>query len=171
MLGDFVRDKDAIASCAFIAEMAAYAKDQGFSLYEKLIDIYLKNGFYKEKLVSLTKKGKSGSEEIQTMMKTLRENPPKELGGSKVIEIRDYLTATSTNIETKVKSDIDLPKENVLQLLTQDGTKISARPSGTEPKIKFYFSVKENLASKAAFESTNKKLDDKIEQIVKELAL
>ncbi len=171
LVGDFVRDKDAIASCAFIAEMAAYAKDQGFSLYEKLIDIYLKNGFYKEKLVSLTKKGKSGSEEIQTMMKTLRENPPKELGGSKVIEIRDYLTATSTNIETKVKSDIDLPKENVLQLLTQDGTKISARPSGTEPKIKFYFSVKENLASKAAFESTNKKLDDKIEQIVKELAL
>ncbi len=171
LVGDFVRDKDAIASCAFIAEMAAYAKDQGFSLYEKLIDIYLKNGFYKEKLVSLTKKGKSGSEEIQTMMKTLRENPPKELGGSKVIEIRDYLSATSTNLETSQKSDIDLPKENVLQLLTQDGTKISARPSGTEPKIKFYFSVKENLVSKAAFESTNKKLDDKIEQIVKELAL
>jgi phosphoglucomutase len=171
LVGDFVRDKDAIASCAFIAEMAAYAKEKGFTLYEKLIDIYVKNSYYKESLISLTKKGKSGSEEIQLMMKTMRENPPQTLGGSKVVEIKDYLNAVSTNLETGNKTAIDLPKENVLQLLTADGTKISARPSGTEPKIKFYFSVKEKLATKSDFESVTSKLDTKIAQIVRELAI
>jgi phosphoglucomutase len=171
LVGDFVRDKDAIASCAFIAEMAAYAKEKGFTLYEKLIDIYVKYGFYKESLISLTKKGKSGSEEIQQMMKTMRENPPKTLGGASVLEIKDYLNSESTDLATGTKSKIDLPKENVLQVLTSDGTKISARPSGTEPKIKFYFSVKENLASKSDFEQTNTKLDAKIQQIVKELGI
>lgn len=171
LVGDFVRDKDAIASCAFIAEMAAYAKEKGFTLYEKLIDIYVKHGYYKEKLVSLTKKGKTGSEEIQAMMKGIRENPPVTLGGAKVAEIRDYLSSTSTHLLDGSKTAIDLPKENVLQIVTADGTKISARPSGTEPKIKFYFSVKENLASKADFDATGKKLDAKIDQIVKELGI
>jgi phosphoglucomutase len=171
LVGDFVRDKDAIASCAFIAEMAAYAKEKGFSLYEKLIDIYVKHGYYKEKLISLTKKGKSGSEEIQLMMKTLRENPPKQLGGAQVVEVKDYLSAQSTNLISGAKTTIDLPKENVLQLITADGTKISARPSGTEPKIKFYFSVKETLADKKSFDAVTTKLDNKIARIVDELEL
>lgn len=171
LIGDCVRDKDAVASCAFIAEMAAYAKDQGKSLYDTLLDIYVEFGFYKEHLISLTKKGKSGAEEIQEMMKELRANPPKSLSGSTVEWMYDYDNQLATNIKTGATEKIDLPKENVLQFLTADGSLVSARPSGTEPKIKFYFSVNEPLPSKAAYETVNKKLDAKIQTLITDLKL
>jgi len=171
LIGDKVRDKDAIASCAFIAEMVAYAKDQGKSLYDTLIDMYVQFGFYKEHLISLTKKGKSGAEEIQEMMKDLRANPPKTLSGSAVEWMYDYESQLATNIKTGVTQAITLPQENVLQFLTADGSLVSARPSGTEPKIKFYFSVNEPLASKAEYENVNKKLDVKIQTLISDLKL
>jgi len=171
LIGDKVRDKDAIASCAFIAEMVAYAKDQGKSLYDTLIDMYVEFGFYKEHLISLTKKGKSGAEEIQEMMKNLRANPPKTLSGSAVEWMYDYESQIATNITTGATNPIKLPKENVLQFLTADGSLISARPSGTEPKIKFYFSVNEPLASRSEYEQVNKKLDVKIQTLISDLKL
>jgi phosphoglucomutase len=171
LIGDKVRDKDAIASCAFIAEMVAYAKDQGKSLYDALIDMYVEFGFYKEHLISLTKKGKSGAEEIQEMMKNLRANPPKTLSGSAVEWMYDYESQIATNITTGATNPIKLPKENVLQFLTADGSLISARPSGTEPKIKFYFSVNEPLASRSEYEQVNKKLDVKIQTLISDLKL
>lgn len=171
LVGDFVRDKDAVASCAFIAEMVAYAKDNGMTLFEQLIDIYEKYGFFKEKLISITKKGKSGAEEIQQMMKDFRNNPPKELAGSKVISLKDYLSGTETDLSTNKNIKMDFPASNVLQFITEDGTKISARPSGTEPKIKFYFSVNEKLINKSDFKQTEQKLDNKITSIINELNL
>lgn len=171
LIGDFVRDKDAVASCAFIAEMAAAAKDEGNSLFEKLITLYVKHGFFKEKLISITKKGKSGAEEIQNMMKQFRENPPTTIAGSKVESVKDYQSGISTNLLSNTSTEMDYPVSNVLQFITEDGTKISARPSGTEPKIKFYFSVKENLAKKEDYKSVNKQLDQKIDSIIKELGL
>ena len=171
LIGDSVRDKDAIASCAFIAEMVAYAKDQGKSLYDTLIDMYVEYGFYKENLISLTKKGKSGAEEIQTMMKELRATPPKTLSGSPVEWMFDYDSQLATNIITGTTKKIELPQENVLQFKTADGTLVSARPSGTEPKIKFYFSVNEPLASKAEFAAVDKKLDAKIQTLISDLKL
>jgi phosphoglucomutase len=171
LVGDNVRDKDAIASCAFIAEMAAYARDKKMSLFDMLIDLYVEFGFYKEKLVSLTKKGKTGAEEIQLMMKNLKENPPKSLGGSNLLKIMDYQRSVEVDVATGVESPIHLPKENALQLLTHDGTLISARPSGTEPKIKFYVSANTPLASRTEFDATTDKLDAKINQIITELKL
>lgn len=171
LIGDFVRDKDAVASCAFIAEMAAYAKDKGLSLFDMLRDIYVQNGFYKEKLISITKKGRSGAEEIAKMMKDLRENPPKQLGGSKLTKLKDYAAATEKDINTGNSSAINLPKENVLQFLTEDGTLISARPSGTEPKIKFYISTNEKLNSRESFDEVDKALDKKIDSIIKDLGV
>jgi phosphoglucomutase len=171
LIGDSVRDKDAIASCAFIAEMVAYAKDQGKSLYDMLLDMYVEYGFYKENLISLTKKGKSGAEEIQTMMKDLRATPPKTLSGSPVEWMFDYDSQLATNIITGATKKIDLPQENVLQFKTADGTLVSARPSGTEPKIKFYFSVNEPLASRAEFTTVDKKLDAKIQALISDLKL
>lgn len=138
LIGDKVRDKDAIASCAMIAEMCAYYKDQGKSLFDQLLSLYQKHGFYREALFSLTRKGKQGAEEINLMMKAFRETPPKSFGGSPVILIKDYQTGEQTSIIDNIKSNLDFPKSNVLQFFTEDGTKISARPSGTEPKIKFY---------------------------------
>ncbi|MCU0417643.1 MAG: phospho-sugar mutase [Cytophagaceae bacterium] len=171
LVGDKVRDKDAIASCAFIAEMAAYAKDQGKTLYENLIDMYVQFGFYKEHLISLTKKGKTGAEEIQQMMADLRQSPPTHLSGSPVAWMYDYANQKATNIKTGKTEEIHLPKENVLQFLTDDGSLVSARPSGTEPKIKFYFSVNEPLASAAEYEAVQIKLDTKIEQLQTDLKL
>ena len=171
LIGDFVRDKDAIASCAFIAEMAAWAKDQGKGLYDLLLDMYVEFGFYKEKLISITKKGKSGAEDIKAMMKQMRENPPLSIAGSKLEKISDYEFGIERNFVTNSESPLSLPKSDVLQFKTVDGSIISARPSGTEPKIKFYFSVNTALSSKAEFENVSQLLDKKIELAIADLGL
>lgn len=169
LVGDLVRDKDAVNSCAFIAEMTAYFKNQGKTLFDVLIDLYLKYGFYQEKLISLTKKGKAGADEIKQMMVDLRGNAPQTLGGIAVREIRDYQSLESVNLITGEKSTIDLPKSDVLQFITVDGDVISARPSGTEPKIKFYCSVKETLSDVASYEQVALKLDQKVENIMADI--
>ncbi|GAB3532626.1 phospho-sugar mutase [Pontibacter brevis] len=171
LAGDFVRDKDAISSCALIAEMAAVAKDNGQSLFEMMVEMYTKYGFYKEGLVSITKKGMRGAEEIQQMMADMRNNPPQTIAGSKVVEISDYKNSTRKNVLNGEETKLDLESSNVLQYMTEDGSKISARPSGTEPKIKFYVSVNEPLASKEDFDATAQKLNKKIEQTLKDLKL
>lgn len=171
LIGDSVRDKDAVASCAFIAEMVAYAKDKGISLFDMMREMYVDYGFYKEKLISITKKGKTGAEDIQKMMKDLRSNPPKMIAGSKLSRMMDYQTQTSVDLLTGKESKLDFPKENVLQFLTEDGSLISARPSGTEPKIKFYFSVNEKLPSKDDFDKVNEQLDKKVDQIIADMNL
>lgn len=169
LVGELVRDKDAINSAAFIAEMAAYFKEQGKSVFDVLLAIYHEYGFYQEKLISLTKKGKAGAEEIQAMMRDLRANPPQQLGGISVQEIRDYQTLESHILNSGVKTPIDLPKSDVLQFITVDGDVISARPSGTEPKIKFYCSVKEPLHSVADYESVAQKLEEKVQRIMADI--
>jgi len=171
LVGDFVRDKDAIASCAFIAEMVAFAKDQGKSVFDLLIDLYVKYGFYKESLISLTKKGMSGAAEIKAMMNRLRENPPLEIAGSRLAIIKDYENQVERNLITGESKAITLPKSDVLQFVTEAGDKISARPSGTEPKIKFYFGVKENLAKREDYDLTAEKLDAKIKLIIDQMDL
>ena len=171
MIGDFVRDKDAVAGCSMIAEIAAWAAEQGKTFFDVLVDIYKEYGFYKEGLLSVIRKGKSGAEEIQQMMKNYRENPPKEINGSKVVCLKDYKLHESTDLITGKKETIDLPSSNVLQFFTEDGNKITVRPSGTEPKIKFYFSVKGTLNDKADFDRVNKELDAKIEDIKKSMNL
>ncbi|WP_052258663.1 hypothetical protein [Sphingobacterium sp. T2] len=149
--------------------MTAYFKNQGKTLFEVLIDLYVQYGFYKEKLISLTKKGKAGADEIKQMMKNLRENKPEILGGVKVAEIRDYLALEATNLNSNEITKIDLPKSDVLQFITIDGDVISARPSGTEPKIKFYCSVKESLLDKSQYESVAAKLEQKVENIMADI--
>ncbi len=171
LVGDFVRDKDAVIACSMIAEAFAWITDQGKGMMDLLKDIYREFGFYKEKLVSVVRKGKSGAEEIQQMMADFRANPPKSLAGSEVITIKDYQSSVSKNLVTGQEVAIELPKSNVLQFFTKDGSKVSVRPSGTEPKIKFYFGVKENLESKEAFDAVSTKLDNKIESIIKDLGL
>jgi phosphoglucomutase len=169
LVGDFVRDKDAISSCAMLAEMAAWAKENGMSVFDLLAEIYKEFGFYKESLISITRKGKSGAEEIQQMMKELRANPPKTIQGSTVTKLYDYQSSEVTDIATGEKEKLNFPKSNVLQFTTEDGTKVSARPSGTEPKIKFYFSVKAPLENVNDFNKIESQLDDKIEKIIEEL--
>jgi phosphoglucomutase len=171
MIGDQVRDKDAISAVALLCEMAAYEKNKGRSLYDKMIDMYLQYGLYKEDLVSITKKGMNGAAEIADMMKGYRDNPPTILDGVAVNELLDYEMQTGKNLATGESWKIYLPKSNVLQFVLADGSKISARPSGTEPKIKFYFSVKGELKSVGEFEAAEKALDDKIARIVKEMEL
>ncbi len=171
MIGDKIRDKDAVSAVALICEMAAYEKNKGRSLFEKLIDMYVEYGFYKEHLVSITKKGMNGVAEIAAMMEGYRNNPPLTLNGTAVTNLFDYELQKGKNLQTGEEWAIDLPKSNVLQFELADGTKISARPSGTEPKIKFYFSVNEPLESAATFHETEKVLDDKIERIIKEMGL
>jgi len=171
LIGELVRDKDAIISSAFIAEMTAYYKDKGSSLFEALIDTYVQYGFYKEKLISLTKKGKTGAEEIKEMMETFRSNPPATLGGSKVATLKDYEKGIETDLLTNTTKKIELPTSDVLQFITEDGTIVSARPSGTEPKIKFYCSVNGKLASKAAYAETDKQLDEKVNSVMKDLGV
>ena len=171
LAGDFVRDKDAVGACALIAETLAWAVSQGKTLYGLLLDIYVKYGFYKESLFSVTRKGQSGAQEIRQMMLDYRANPPKEINGSKVTRIKDYDSLTETDLETGKESVILLPKSNVLQFFTADGSVISIRPSGTEPKIKFYFGVREHLSNRDAFEDTGKKLDEKLQGIIHSLNL
>ena len=171
MIGDFVRDKDAVAACSMIAEIAAWAAEQGKTFYDVLVDIYKEYGFYKEGLLSVVRKGKSGAEEIQQMMKDYRENPPKEIDGEKVVCIKDYKLHESIDTVTGKKETIDLPTSNVLQYFTDKGNKVTVRPSGTEPKIKFYFGVKGCLENKADFDKVNAALDGKIEEIKKSMNL
>ena len=169
--GDYVRDKDAVASCALVAEIAAWAKSRGKTLYELLIDIYLEYGLFREKLVNIVRKGKEGADEIKAMMVSYRNNPPLAINNSKVVKIDDYETLVSTDCLTGKKTGINLLKSDVLQFFLEDGSKISVRPSGTEPKIKFYFSVNTRLESADKFEETNKLLDERIEGIIKDMKL
>ena len=176
LIGDFVRDKDAIASCAMIAELTASAKDRGLSLFDLLMAMYQENGFYYEALVSLTKKGREGAEAIQQMMADFRANPPKEIAGSPVVRVDDYkslmrLDAKTGQSTTMKSGSMGIESSNVLQFFTADGTKVSARPSGTEPKIKFYVSVVEPLASKEAFDDTYAQLKAKVQRVIDELQL
>lgn len=169
LIGDLVRDKDAVNSCAFIAEMTAYFKGEGKTLFDVLLDLYVEYGFYKEKLISLTKKGKAGADEIKKMMKQFREDTPKTLGGIQVKEVRDYSIQVAANHISGEKTPIDLPKSDVLQFITVDGDVISVRPSGTEPKIKFYCSVKETLLDTSQYEKISKKLDEKVKSIMADI--
>ena len=171
LAGEFVRDKDAVISCALLAETAAWAKNKGKTLYEELIDIYVAFGFYKEKLISIVKKGKAGEEEIHKMMDNFRNNPPQTINHSNVMLIHDFLKQKTFDQLSHLRYVISLPKSNVLQFILKDGSKISIRPSGTEPKIKFYFSVNEKLERKEDFEKMNKLLDEKIDAIIKELGI
>lgn len=171
MIGSQIRDKDAISAVAILCEMAAYEKSKGRSLYDKMLDLYLQYGYYQEDLVSITKKGMNGQQEIAEMMEGFRKNPPKELAGSRVVELLDYQLQVKTNLLTGNTETIQLPKSNVLQFVTEDGSKISARPSGTEPKIKFYFSVNTKLESVELFESAQKTAREKIKRIISDMKL
>jgi phosphoglucomutase len=175
LIGDKVRDKDAIASCAIIAELTAYAKHNGLSLFDFLADMYKQYGFFYEDLISVTKKGKSGAEKIQQMMTDFRNNPPESLGGSPVIRMDDYGTLTrtisETGMATKISEGLGIEKSNVLQFFTKDGTKFTCRPSGTEPKIKFYVGVRAELKHKDEFDQTLITLKNKVDNIGKELNL
>ncbi len=171
MVGDFVRDKDAITAALLACEIAATAKSNGSSFYKELIDCYLDMGLYYEKLISLTKKGISGAHQIKQMMIQLRENPLKSIDGSKVIRIEDYANSTRLNVADSTTETMDIPKSNVLIYYTEDGSKIAARPSGTEPKIKFYFSVKGYLESAEQYHQAIGGLNQKIDRIIKELPL
>jgi phosphoglucomutase len=169
--GEYVRDKDAVASCALVAEVTAWAKSRGKSLYDLLLDIYLEYGLYKEKLVNIVRRGKEGADEIKAMMTRYRNNPPETINSSKVVKINDYETLVSTDCITDAKSEIIMLRSDVLQFFLEDGTKISVRPSGTEPKIKFYFSVNMKLESADRFEETDKLLDQRIEGIIQDMKL
>ena len=171
MVGDFVRDKDAVTATVLACEIAADAKSKGSSMYQELLQIYVDNNFYKEHLIALVKKGMDGAEQIAKMMVDLRENPVTEIDGSKVNYIYDYNTSTKTNLLTGTVENIVIPKSNVLIYETVEGTKIAARPSGTEPKIKFYFSVRANLDKIANAKTTEAALDAKIQRIIKEMNL
>jgi phosphoglucomutase len=171
MIGNEVRDKDAVSAVALLCEMAAYEKNKGRSLFDKLLDLYLQYGMYKESLISITKKGMNGAKEIADMMQEYRQHPPASLDGLAVKELLDYELQTGKNILTGETWKIDLPKSNVLQFVLEDGSKISARPSGTEPKIKFYFSVKGTLTSADGFDMAEKACDDKIDRIAREMKL
>ncbi len=171
MIGDKVRDKDAISAVALLCEMAAYEKNKGRSLYDKLIDLYIQYGFYKEHLISITKKGMDGQQQIADMMSGFRSNPPKTLAGSDVVQLLDYELKKGKNLKTGEEWEIQLPKSNVLQFVLADGSKISARPSGTEPKIKFYFSVNTKLKAADEFDKMNAVLDEKIKAIIDDMRL
>ena len=171
MAQDFVRDKDAVSACSLLAEICAYAKDQGKTLYELLMDIYLEYGFSKEFTINVVKPGKSGADEIKAMMENYRNNPPKEIAGSKVVISKDFLTLEQTD-GNGVVTKLDMPEpSNVLQWFCEDGTKVSVRPSGTEPKIKFYLEVKCEMKCTGCYERCNKEADEKIEEIKKSLGL
>jgi phosphoglucomutase len=165
MAGDFVRDKDAVSACAFFAAMAASAANEAKSLYEWLIDMYVEHGFYKEGLINLTKKGQQGEQEIKSMMEQFRKNPPSEFNGISVVRMLDYLSLTEKNLQTKQSISLHFPPSDVIQFYLEDGTKVSVRPSGTEPKIKFYVSVNAPLKSKKDFEEVNRSLDERIRAI------
>jgi phosphoglucomutase len=171
MIGDKVRDKDSVSAVALLCEMAAYEKNQGRSLFDKLIDLYIQYGFYYENLISITKKGMNGQKEIAEMMEGYRSNPPTSINGSKVAQLLDYELSVGKNLITGESWKIELPKSNVLQFITEDGSKISARPSGTEPKIKFYFSVHTKLNNKSEFDVKYAELEGKIKGIIESMQL
>lgn len=171
MIGKELRDKDAISAVAILCEMAAYEKAHGRSLFQKLQQLYVDYGFYLEHLISITKKGRDGQQQIAEMMERFRNNPPQTLAGSPVATLLDYEKRVRTDLQSGAQSPIELPKSNVLQFETADGTKVSARPSGTEPKIKFYFSVNAPLASVEEFEKVEGELKEKIQTIISELSL
>lgn len=171
MIGDKIRDKDGVSAVALLCEMAAYEKEKGRSLYEKMIDLYVEYGFYKEHLISITKKGMDGQQQIAAMMEAYRNNPPKEINGSAVVMLRDYELQVEKNLLTGEEWKLELPKSNVLQFVLDDMTSISARPSGTEPKIKFYFSVNTQLNNAGEFEQKNKELDEKIRAVIADMKL
>ena len=168
---DFVRDKDAVSACTLLAEICAWAKDQGKTLFEVLLDIYVEYGFSKETTVNVVKPGKSGAEEIKAMMENFRSNPPKEIGGSKVVVSKDFKTLKATDGNGNV-TELEMPEtSNVLQYFTEDGTKISVRPSGTEPKIKFYVEVKGEMGCHKCFDAANAAAEEKVEAVRKSLGI
>jgi phosphoglucomutase len=171
LAGDFVRDKDAVMSCAILAEACAFAKDLGKNLVDQLLEIYKEFGVYKERLISVEKKGKSGQEEIQQMMVEFRKNPPKKINNSPLVDIMDYLDPKCLEKANRKNGGINIPDADVLQFFTADGSKISIRPSGTEPKIKFYFGVKAALNSVGDYDKVNAALDQRIEKIIADLRL
>ncbi len=171
LAGDYVRDKDGVSAITLIAETAAWARDNGKSLWELLLDIYAKYGLYREKLVNVVRKGAEGAAEIKSMMEGFRNNPPKEIAGSKVIMYNDYLELLSTDLVTGEKSPLQMEKSNVLQFFLDDGTKISVRPSGTEPKIKFYFSANTEMNDVTRFEEQWQKLEQRIDNIIADMKL
>jgi phosphoglucomutase len=171
MIGDQIRDKDAVSAVALLCEMAAVEKTKGRSLYQKLIDLYVTYGCYQEDLISITKKGRNGQQEIADMMEGFRNQPPQSLAGIKVTQLLDYEKREKKNLTTGTTEAIQLPKSNVLQFVLEDGSKISARPSGTEPKIKFYFSVKAPLANAADYDNVKEELNQKIKTIISEMKL
>jgi phosphoglucomutase len=166
LAGDFVRDKDAVISCALLAETTAFAKANGNSLFDQLIDIYMEHGFFKERLLSIVKHGKEGEEEIRKMMDQFRNNPPDSINGQDLMLIHDYTKQNSFDLISQLRYKINLPKANVLQFILKDGSKISLRPSGTEPKIKFYFSVNDKLEKREEFEKVDKMLEERIDNII-----
>ncbi len=168
---DFVRDKDAVSACTLLAEICAWAKDQGKTLFDVLMDIYVQYGFSKETTVNVVRPGKSGAEEIKAMMENFRTNTPKEIGGSKVIITKDYETLKQKDDKGNVV-DIDMPEaSNVLQWYTEDGTKISVRPSGTEPKIKFYMEIKGKMECPKCYNAVNAEAEEKVEEVRKSLGI
>lgn len=171
MIGDQIRDKDGVSAVALLCEMAAYEKEKGRSLYDKLIDLYVQYGLYKEHLISITKKGMDGQAQIAAMMEAYRNNPPQTINGVPVVMLLDYEKQVKKNLQSGGEWKLDLPKSNVLQFVLDDMTIISARPSGTEPKIKFYFSVNEQLSSAEDFEAVNTKLDEKIRAVIADMKL
>ena len=172
LVQDFVRDKDAVSACVMMAEICAWAKDNGKSLYELIQDIYLEFGFSKEKGISVVKKGKAGAEEIKKMMTQLRSCPPEEIAGSKVVVIKDYASLRRIDLVSGTSTQMEMPETaNVLQYFTEDGTKISVRPSGTEPKIKFYVEVRLPLKERSEYDAVNAAADTKIEAVKKSLGV
>ncbi len=171
MIGDRLRDKDAVSAVAILCEMAAYEKNKGKTLYSKLIDLYLEFGFYKEALISITKKGMDGQKQIAEMMSVFRNQPPKTINGSPVLKLLDYQVSLGKNVQTGETWLIELPASNVLQFILEDGSKISARPSGTEPKIKFYFSVHEKLSDRSAYDAVDILLQKRTDAIIADLKL
>ena len=171
MTGSFVRDKDAVSSCALVAETAAWAREQGMTLLDLLESLYVTYGYYKEHLISITKKGKSGVEEIAAMMERFRQQPPETLGGSDVVMVHDFQSSKAYDMISQLRYDINLPKSNVLQFVTRDGSIISARPSGTEPKIKFYFSVRQEVPDRSGLGTAEISLTEKIQALVSDMKL
>lgn len=165
MAGSFVRDKDAVSSCAFFAAMAASAVDEGKSMYDWLIDMYVEFAYYKESLLNVVKKGQQGEQEIKALMEKFRNNPPAEINASRVVRLLDYKTQKEKNLVTGVETILDFPKSDVLQFILEDGSKVSVRPSGTEPKIKYYISVNSPLPSRTDFDVVDLSLDAKIKGI------
>lgn len=171
MIGDKIRDKDGVSAVALLCEMAAYEKEKGRSLYEKMIDLYVQYGFYKEHLISITKKGMDGQQQIAAMMEGFRKNPPTTINGKQVVMMMDYQLQVQKNLQDGGEWKLELPKSNVLQFVLEDMTFISARPSGTEPKIKFYFSVNDTLSSASEYDAVNEKLEARIKAVIADLNL